>query len=409
MPKLAALFLLSILANSACAGQNNMLELAFMHGNKQQRDNFTAVIRNFTAETGIPVRLSAYTDHDYKIRFPRWLAGDQPPDVLYWQGGERLLAYVRSGAVQPLDDLWQVHSWSASFGQSMQNAVSWQGHVYALPYSYYHWGLFYSRSTLQKVGLQPPVNWSELLQSCKILRQHGITPLVLGAKEYWPALAWFDYLNLRLNGLAFHSQLTRGEIDYRDERVRDVFRHWQQLIEADCFNHNTDQLDWNDGISFLYYGKAGMTLMGSFAVPDSRSTDILTLPFPTLRAEMPRYEDAPLDLFLLPSQAQQHTAEAKQLLVFLARPEVQQQLNQKLGTFSPHTAVQQELSALQQASKHVLTGAAGFAQYFDRDIPPEFDRAASPIIARFANTPDIEATLQLLEQLRQRYYAPTAQ
>ena len=85
----------------------------------------------------------------------------------------------------------------------MQNAVSWQGHVYALPYSYYHWGLFYSRSTLQKVGLQPPVNWSELLQSCKILRQHGITPLVLGAKEYWPALAWFDYLNLRLNGLAF--------------------------------------------------------------------------------------------------------------------------------------------------------------------------------------------------------------
>ena len=59
MPKLAALFLLSILANSACAGQNNMLELAFMHGNKQQRDNFTAVIRNFTAETGIPVRLSA--------------------------------------------------------------------------------------------------------------------------------------------------------------------------------------------------------------------------------------------------------------------------------------------------------------------------------------------------------------
>ena len=179
-----------------------------------------------------------------------------------------------------------------------------------------------------------------------------------------------------------------------------MFRHWQQLIEADCFNHNTDQLDWNDGISFLYYGKAGMTLMGSFAVPDSRSTDILTLPFPTLMAEMPRYEDAPLDLFLLPSQAQQHTAEAKQLLAYLARPEVQQQLNQKLGTFSPHTAVQQELSALQQASKHVLTGAAGFAQYFDRDIPPEFDRTASPIIARFASTP---------EQLRQRYYAPTAQ
>lgn len=126
--------------------QSGALELAVMHGNKQKRDNFVAVLRDFYAETGIRVQLLAYTDSEYKARFPRWLATDSAPDLLYWQGGERLLAYVRQGALRPMDELWQQQDWQTSFGKAMQAAVSWQGHTYALPYSYYHWGLFYSKS-----------------------------------------------------------------------------------------------------------------------------------------------------------------------------------------------------------------------------------------------------------------------
>ncbi|WP_425888260.1 extracellular solute-binding protein, partial [Aeromonas caviae] len=117
-----------------------------MHGNKQKRDNFVAVLRDFHTETGIRVQLRTYTDREYKARFPRWLEADTSPDLLNWQGGERLLAYVRQGALRPMDELWQQQDWQTSFGKAMQAAVSWQGHTYALPYSYYHWGLFYSKS-----------------------------------------------------------------------------------------------------------------------------------------------------------------------------------------------------------------------------------------------------------------------
>ena len=387
--------------------QSGALELAVMHGNKQKRDNFVAVLRDFHTETGIRVQLRAYTDREYKARFPRWLEADTSPDLLNWQGGERLLAYVRQGALRPMDELWQQQDWQTSFGKAMQAAVSWQGHTYALPYSYYHWGLFYSKSTLQRAGLTPPTTWAQLLQSCPLLRNKGIVPLVLGTKESWPALAWFDYLNLRLNGLAFHQQVTRGEVDYRDPRIRQVFSHWQQLIAARCFNDNMIRLDWNDSIPYLYYGKGAMTLMGSFSIPKQRIDDIQTLPFPTLRADMPRYEDAPLDLFVLPARANPRMMEVKLLLAYLGRPEVQLRLNHQLGTFSPHRQSQQQLSAIKAASKQVLQGAAGFAQYFDRDVPPDFDRAATPIMARFASHPDIEHTLTQLEALRQQHY-PTS-
>lgn len=389
-----------------CQGRD--LALALMYGNPQQRDNFVAVLRGFYAETGIRVQLLAYTDQEYKAKFPLWLTAEHSPDLLYWQGGERLLAYARRGALRPLDELWQAQNWQASFGKAMQRALSWRGHTYALPYSYYHWGIFYSKRTLQRVGLTPPTTWSQLLHSCTRLRQQGITPLVLGSKDQWPVLAWFDYLNLRLNGLAFHQQVTRGQVDYRDPRIRQVFNHWLQLIRARCFNDNIAQLDWNDSISYLYYGKGAMTLMGSLAIAERRSDDIQTLPFPRIRADMPRYEDAPLDLFVVPARANPHLADIQQLLAYLGQPEVQIALNQRLGTFSPHRQTQQQRSPLQAASQQLLQGAAGFAQYFDRDVPPDFDRTATPIMAHFATHPDIESTLTQLEILRQHYYPAAA-
>ena len=75
--------------------------------------------------------------------------------------------------------------------------------------------------------------------------------------------------------------------------------------------------------------------MGSFTIPKQRIDDIQTLPFPTLRADMPRYEDAPLDLFVLPARANPRMMEVKLLLAYLGRPEVQLRLNHQLGTFSP--------------------------------------------------------------------------
>lgn len=389
--------------------QPEALELAVMHGNKQQRDNFVSVLRSFYDETGIRVTLLALTDKEYKQQFPLWLSTNTSPDILYWQGGERLLAYAREGALRPLDDLWQEQRWKESFGQAMQEAVSLNGHTYALPFSYYHWGIFYSQSVLAQAGVTPPDTWQALLQACTRLRAQGITPIVVGGKDKWPVLAWFDYINLRLNGLAFHQALTRGLISYHDPRVRAVLQHWQQLIQARCFNDNLAQLNWDDSIPYLYFRKAAMTLMGSFAPTPRNNDDIKAQPFPTIRPEIPRYEDAPLDLFVLPARANPRMQEVKTLLSYLGRVDIQNRLNRGLGTFSPHMEAWESLNPTQQASKRLLEGAAGFAQYFDRDVSPEFDRAATPLMAQFAINPEIATTQAKLEALRQQLYPQAAQ
>src|SRR5262245_62586825 len=42
---------------------------------------------------------------------------------------------------------------------------------------------------------------------CDTLSAAGITPITIGTKDVWPAAAWFDYIDMRLNGPEFHISL----------------------------------------------------------------------------------------------------------------------------------------------------------------------------------------------------------
>ena len=98
----------------------------------------------------------------------------------------------------------------------------------------------YNKDLFAKYGLSEPQTWEEFLLICEKLKSQGITPIVLGSKDDWPVAGWFDYLNLRLNGLDFHQQLTRGEVSYLDVRVRNVFSHLGQLVDANYFLESHD-------------------------------------------------------------------------------------------------------------------------------------------------------------------------
>ena len=88
--------------------------------------------------------------------------------------------------------------------------------------------------------------------------------LPLGSEAPWTLAAWFDYLNLRLNGIEFHQRLLRGEERFIDERVRRVFAYWKLLLEKKTFMSNMP--GWAGRMQCLSCidVKAGMVLMGNF-------------------------------------------------------------------------------------------------------------------------------------------------
>ena len=188
-----------------------------------------------------------------------------------------------------------------------------------MPTTYYWWAVYYRPSIYEEVGIEPPQTWDELLASCDALYEAGYVPFTIGTKFRWTAAAWFDYLNMRINGPEFHIDLMLGKESYDDPRVKAVFDHWAQLFEHNCFIENAAAYSWQEALDFMVQGDAASYLMGQFitdSFPDELEEDLDFYRFPIINPDVPIGEDAPTDGFFISAKAP-NVEQAKDLIAYL--------------------------------------------------------------------------------------------
>lgn len=398
-----------VLALSLLAGSTRALTLVLDPSSPQQREVYEELAARF-GKLRPDIKLQAYViePESYKKQMVESLGSSQPMgDMLFWFAGEKLRYLVRQGWITSLDDLWRSEGLNEQFSEASRQLVSLDGRVYALPLNYYQWGFYYSRGVFQKLGLTPPRDWVSFLSVIQKLREANLIPVTLGSEAPWTLAAWFDYLNLRLNGIEFHQRLLRGEERFTDERVRRVFAYWKLLLEKKTFYEQHAGLGWKDAMPFLYRRKAGMVLMGNFfvaSIPEPVKNDIGFFPFPEIEKDIPRYEEAPMDVALIPENSK-NKDEAKAFLAFLAQSENQAFMNQRLAKSSPNLNAPAGEGFFLEEGKALLDSAAGITQFFDRDSDPRLAEAGLKAFADFMAHPDqLEAILATLEQARVRIY-----
>ncbi len=278
---------------------------------------------------------------------------------------------------------------------------------YFLPTSYYWWAVYYRPSLFEQAGItEVPETWDEFLGACDALNAAGITPITIGNRFKWPAAAWFDYLNMRVNGPEFHINLMLLQESYTDERVRAVFDYWNQLFEHDCFIDDPAAYDWQEAIDPMAQGEAAMYLMGQFILdsyPDELEEDLDFFRFPIINPDVPIGEDAPTDGFFLAAQARNPEG-AMAFLAFLGSREVQQMAFDQLGRLPTRTDV--DISGASPATQKgiaLIQGADYVAQFYDRDTTPPMAEAGMDVFQRFWDDPgSIDSLLEELEAERLR-------
>ena len=198
------------------------------------RAAWRAVVDRFTREhPDVKVELNVYDHESYKKAIRNWLTGT-PPDVVFWFAGERMRQLSDPGLLEDVSDLYATEARTA-FHPSSIELVTDRGRQYGVPYASYQIGLYYRRDLLEAAGIAPPRTWNDLVVACEKLVARGMEPIAIGTRDLWPAAAWFDYLDLRINGLAFHMALMQGRVRYTDARVRAVLAAWEQLLARNCF------------------------------------------------------------------------------------------------------------------------------------------------------------------------------
>ena len=242
------------------------------------------------------------------------------------------------------------------------------------------------------------------------LSENGVTPITIGTKYLWTAAGVFDYLNLRTNGYDFHMALTRGEIEWTDDRVRATMNNWMELVEAGFFLENHAAYSWQEALAPMVQGEAAMYVMGNFAVAPLReaglSDDQLDFfQFPEITPGIPVAEEAPTDTIHIPANAP-NKEDAKRFLAFVARADVQTKINNTLGQLPINSGSTVADDKFLNAGFEMLSAAdGGIAQFFDRDAPAEMAKVGMEGFQEFMVKPErLDAILERLEKARQRIY-----
>ena len=406
MPLAALTLAIAGMASSAALAGD--LVINFDDPNPAPKAGFEAAVEAFKlANPDINVTVNINDREAHKTAIRNFLSAEAP-DVTSWYPGNRMAPFVEAGLFEDVSDLWEKEGFNDSLA-AIRPTMTIDGKQWGVPYSYYQWGVYYRKDIFDKLSLEEPKNWEEFNAVAKTLKDAGVTPITIGTKYLWTAAGVFDYLNLRINGYEVHNDLTAGKIKYTDERIRNVFVAWKEMVDGGYFIDNHATMSWQDAIAPFANGDAAMYVMGNFSVDGYKEAGLTEdqidfFQFPEITPGLARAEEAPADAFFIPTRAK-NKEDARKFLAFVAQPDVQTQWNQTIGQLPVNKNSQVGDSKFLQEGFETLSTASGLAQFYDRDAPAQMAKAGMEGFQEFMlDTSKLDAILMRLDKVQLEVY-----
>lgn len=403
---LTSVALTTTLATTALADLSGDLRIFFNDQNPAPRAAMEGMVERFQAmHPNLNVQLTLIDREANKTQIRNYLTANSP-DVNGWYAGNRMRPYVNAGLFEDVSDLWD-----GPMGEelaSTRGALTLDGRQWGVPYTYYQWGIYFRQDVFDELGLSVPTTWEEEKANCQAILNSGRKCYTIGTRFLWTAAGWFDYLNLRTHGYDFHMALTAGEIPWTDDRVRETFANWRELIDMGAFIDNHTAYTWQEAQTYMVNDRAAAYLMGNFVVEPLRDAGLSDAQlgfyqFPEITPGIPMAENAPTDTLHIPANARNKEA-ARAFLLYVASAENQTIVNDVLGQLPINGNAQIADDKFLNAGFDMLSNATGgIAQFFDRDTDAEMAAAGMEGFQEFMVMPDnLDAILGRLEQMRQR-------
>lgn len=241
------------------------------------------------------------------------------------------------------------------------------------------------------MGAERTETWSDFLKVCAAIKSKGVIPIGVGAQgqDAWVASAWFDYLDIRLNGADFHRALLGGKHAFTDPKVVDVFTAWKQVLPY--FDPNGTAVSWQDATNQLLQGKVGMLLTGTFfadAVPKGSLDDLDFFKFPVIDPSVPDVEEGPTD-GLIASSRTHNVPAVLDFMTWMATPVAQNLWTQtSSGSVLPaNPRATTPNTSLVEKGKSQLAAASQLTQFFNRDSTDALQNTANTALIQFIQKP----------------------
>jgi raffinose/stachyose/melibiose transport system substrate-binding protein len=285
------------------------------------------------------------------------MQGGKGPDIFFSTDGNDTFQYAQTHLIQSTEAAGVDIS---KISPSVSSRFALNGKHWGIPYALQTLHVFYNKAIFQKYHLSPPKTWEDLIQLCKTLQSHGVTPFnVMGTQPRVLNHTIDEILSSTASG-AWNQDLIAGKTNYQSAPFIEALTKTQALIPF--FEHNyvasgspTGSSQWEalalgqaamifDGIYAVpgIMGYNPKLQLGSFLIPPSSAAAIAKFPGKpadyTHKAQVDWYIDGDIALNAKIANSDENAAAVK-LWKFMATPQFGQLFTQVAGDIIPMNGV----------------------------------------------------------------------
>jgi raffinose/stachyose/melibiose transport system substrate-binding protein len=224
-----------------------------------------AVVKQWNKDhPNIQVERTGTTGEQYKTKIKTALAANEAPDVYYGMGGGSFMQpYIEGGNVLVLDS-YVLDETKAKMRSGMLDGCKVNGKIYTLPCYTHLANLYVNTALFKKAGAKIPTTYQELFDAGTKLKAAGITPAVIGEKDRWPGMYWFDIMAMRQAGNSACIEAFKNPTKFNSEDFIKAADKLQKLAKAGFFNSSMFSMSYDEMLAAFNAGKAAMLFQANW-------------------------------------------------------------------------------------------------------------------------------------------------
>ncbi|WP_438434987.1 extracellular solute-binding protein [Gorillibacterium sp. sgz500922] len=340
----------------------------------------------------IQVERTGTTGEQYKTKIKTSLAASEAPDIFYGMGGGSFMQpYIESGNVLEISG-YLTDEVKARMAPGMAKAIETNGKIYTLPVYTHIANLYVNTELFDKAGAKIPTTYTELLAAVEKLKAAGITPALIGEKDRWPGMYWYDMIAMRQAGHDAVMEAFKNPAKWDSPDFVAAATKMQELAKAGAFNKSMLSMSYDEMLGAFNAGSGAMMFQANWVnagIEDPSAATkgkVKVIPFPVFedgKGKSTEIFGGAVDGFYI-SKTTKHSKEAVDFLMYLS-----EQLGTQgylAGAGLPSWNIDgldtSSLSTLDRSAADIMKTATSFIGWWDNILPAESAETHKNLIAQ---------------------------
>ena len=357
---------------------------------------FQAVLDGFT-EANPDVKVSYKSAKEPATVLSTAVEGGNPPDIAALPQPGFMTDFAQRGALKPID--FAEDKIREGYSDSWLELGTVDGKLYGLFFKGANKStVWYTVASFTGAGVEPPADWDAFIQAGDTLKASGVTPYSIGGADGWTLTDLFENIYLRVAGGEKYDQLTKHEIPWTDQSVKDALTEMGKVLQPDKIAGGASgalQTDFPTSVPQVYSDppKAAQVMEGDFvggvisAETQAKPTDDFNVyAFPEINGSGPVVVGGGDVMVMF-----KDNPAARALIEYLATPEAAEIWAAKGGFSSPNKNVDPSVypDELTKQTATELANADTFRFDMSDLMPGEFGSdALFTLLQDFVKAPD---------------------